>query len=140
MFTATPGMFIADTQGLVLNVADFGFVPSASASQNDTAIAAALTAGGTSCIILIPAGNYVISKQISITSPNVVLISFGVYNTTIINTSSADPTYALSITGSHCLVSGITFQGRNSVSSTGGGINVAGVETRLHRWGFAQIV
>ncbi len=140
MFTTTPGMFVADTQPLVLYASDFGFSPSSSASQNDTAIAAAITAGGTSAIIYIAAGNYTISKQISIISPNVALVSLGNYNTTIINTSSADPTYALSVSSaaSHCLVSGITFQGRNSVSSTGGGATWAGTQGILHRVVFQQ--
>ena len=57
MFAATPGIFIADTQALVLNAVDFGLASSASASQNDRAMAAAIAAVGRGTIF-IPAGVY----------------------------------------------------------------------------------
>ncbi len=139
MFTATPGMFVADTQPLVLYASDFGFSPSSSASQNDTAIAAALAAtpagtvatGGS--IIYIASGAYTISKKISITHRYVALVSLGHYNTTIINVTG-DPSYALEIAAagaSSCIVSGITFQGLNSVTSTGGGINCLSTQCKF---------
>jgi hypothetical protein len=114
-----------------INVKQYGAAPSNTAAQNDTAFAAAIAAGGASSIIVFPAGNYSISAQMSVTNANVALVSLGDYNTTIIAIdSSADPAYALSVGSgaSHCLVSGITFQGRNSVSTTGGGITWAGTQ------------
>lgn len=142
MFTTTTGMFIPDTQGLVVNAADFGFLPTSSATRNDTAIAAALAALPSSGpgVILIPVtgtATYFITKSIIIDRNNVALIAYGQRGgaATIAIDASADPTWALilgntqTITG--CLIDGLQFVGKNSGTSTGGGI--------LWRAGFSKM-
>src|SRR6266702_2967068 len=117
MFTATPGMFVADMQGLVLNAADFGFSPSSSASQNNTAIAAAITAitpsGG---IIFVPPGTYKIATPISISAANITLAGSGA-GTILQPTANFSGSQIILITADFCSVRDLTIAYANTTYS-----------------------
>src|SRR6266576_4058565 len=111
--------------------AQFGASPSAPATQNDAAFAAAIASlpasGG---VIAVPAvGKYFISQPIVINNDGVSLVSFGERDgsATIQIDPSADPSYALIVGNTRnadsCLISGITFIGRSTTTSTGKGIH-----------------
>lgn len=115
----------------LVSVSDYGASPSAAASVNDTAIAAAIavvtTAG--SGVVYFPAGVYKISVPIIVDHNDIHLLGFAQRGATQITVdSSADPTYALIVGNTayinDCSVVGISFFGRNTTTSTGGGINL----------------
>ncbi len=129
MFTATPGMFVADMQGLVLNAADFGFSPSSSASQNNTAIAAAITAitpsGG---IIFVPPGTYKIATPISISAANITLAGSGA-GTILQPTANFSGSQIILITADFCSVRDLTIAYANttySANPAADGIRITG--------------
>jgi len=128
MFTASStGLFFPDTQALVVDVRDYG--AKGNGTTDDTAaIQAAINAlpatGGT---VYFPAGTYLISSSLIVDKHNVSLIGLGSFGEAQITiASTADPSYALIVGNTrnvdYALISGLTFIGKTSVSSTGGGI------------------
>jgi hypothetical protein len=115
---------------VLANVADFGASPSAIASVNDAAFAAAIASlpasGG--AIVVPTLGTYQISVPIVIDKNYVSLVGFGTrLGCPTIQVTSADPSYAI-IAGNtknvaHCCIDGLNIQGLSSTTSTGAGIN-----------------
>ncbi len=98
-------------------------------TDDTTSIQAAInlvaTSGG---IVYFPSGTYIISSSLIIDNSNITLLGFGQRSSPNIQIKSgSDPTYALIVGNlnyiSNCCIFGLTFTGRNSASSTGGGIN-----------------
>lgn len=115
-----------------VNVAQYGASPSNTAAQNDTAIANAIAAlpsngPGTLLFPCIGTGIYKISQSIIVDKDNIALVAFGRVGTVTIQIdASVDPTWALIVGNTknvqNCAISGLGFQGKNSSTSTGGGI------------------
>ncbi len=120
MFAATPGIFIADTQALVLNAVDFGLASSASASQNDRAMAAAIAAVGRGTIF-IPAGVY---KYTDLTLSNLTDVSLMGVGTGSILAPTAGATAITIADCIRCHVHDLKIDG--NINGGARGINVSG--------------
>lgn len=84
-------------------------------------------------VICLPFGNYIISSSIIIDKPYITLLAWGEIGTTLITIAgSSDPAWAIIIgntqQSNNCVIQGISFQGKNSTTSTGGAVLVRGAE------------
>jgi Pectate lyase superfamily protein len=89
------------------------------------AIDAVPSSGG---VVFFPAGTYIISQTLTVTTSATTLLGVGYDQGSILKIkSTADPTYALQIGTvgyiANCKVEGLTLQGRNNGSLTGGGMS-----------------
>ncbi len=116
-------------KNLFINVKDPAYGAKGDGITDDTAaINSAITAAASGGIIFFPFGTYIISSSLIIDNDNIALVGQGQRGSaaTIQVAATSDPTYALVVgntrNANSCLISGISFVGRNSTSSTGKGI------------------